>query len=113
MPTKNKLILLALLTCMTSAAVAHADDGGFWCWTHPDGQSALCARRQDQCEASRGGFNDMAGPLGEDPITDPCQWQKTAWELVTKRRVGPGHHYPTKKLCAKVRAKGDTCRLSR
>jgi len=109
-----KLVFLAVLPMyLTSATVASADKGGFWCWTHSDGESALCGREQAQCEASRKGFNDAARSFGQPQITDPCRWQQTAWELVTKRPMGPGHHFPTKKLCVKVRGKGDTCRQTR
>jgi hypothetical protein len=109
----STLLLLTTLACITFPTVARAEPKGFWCWTHPDGAPALCARQQDQCEASLRGFNETAKAFGEPQIPAPCKWQKTTWELVTKRPRGPGHHYPTKKLCVKARDTGDTCRQSR
>jgi hypothetical protein len=112
---QTKLLILAVLaTTMTTAAAARADDGGFWCWTSPDGESALCAPEQSQCEASREGFNRTNLAFGETGLAAECRWQKTAWELIMKHPSGgPGHHYPTKALCMKARDKGDRCRLAR
>lgn len=113
---RNSILLALLVTVAIPVAVATADQPkkkGFWCWTHPDGSVALCARRNDQCEASREGFNQVERSLGE-PEVPSCEWQKTAWEFVTKRPMGPGHHYPTKQLCTKkIADRSERCRLAR
>lgn len=111
MPRAPLLVLVSIMALAAATALA-GPTKGFWCYTHHDGDLAVCAPEAEQCEASLHGFNSTAKALGDEPITSGCVWQATAWELRTKtKRTGPPRFYPNKKMCTKALEKGESCRL--
>jgi hypothetical protein len=104
--------VLAIVTVSLFGPVAHSDPkrGGFWCWTHQDGQTAACAPQEDQCKASLAGFNQVAAALREPQVTGTCVWQKNAWQLILKVPPKPPRYFPTKKMCTAGLSKGESCK---
>jgi len=105
------LVGVAVVVLATPTSLA-GPTKGFWCYTHQDGDLAVCAPEAEQCEASLHGFNETAKALGDRPITNKCEWQATVWELRTKvKRSGPPRLYPNRQMCTKALEKGESCRL--
>jgi hypothetical protein len=106
-----RMMLFAALAVAALGVVASGDPkGGYWCWTHEDGASSLCAPQQDQCEAALEGFNSTSTSLGDKPSKNTCKWQKAAWALIPKGASSGDNVFPTQKLCNSARSKGDRCK---
>lgn len=88
-----------------SAAKESKPITGFWCWTHQNGKRGMCARDNEECEASSRSFNQLAPATRETPNTNACKAQKSAWEASSPNTLT----YPTKALC-KALEMTDTCR---